>query len=215
MYGNCRFKAATRTPSSNAASSYGFLGLRRGGCGGAGALAAGFSTQADNIRVVGGVLRDHVPFDRASGSRADESDSGAVTLMQRCVLAANLIFDLHCLVLDGAQQRGANGAPGFPPRCPAVSVGPAKPRTQPTLLPRVPPTCTGPLPRGQHQGPSRMCDRPVRGGGFEAARVGSGSAAPVFNESRHFAAAFVKRGGSQSCGLKVEDGCQRGLIDGR
>jgi Putative transposase len=45
--------------------------------------------------------------------KADEADSGAVTLIQRFGSAANLNIHLHCLVLDGVYRRGIDGAPEF------------------------------------------------------------------------------------------------------
>ena len=48
-----------------------------------------------------------------TGLRADEADSGAVTLIQRFGSAANLNVHLHCLVLDGVYRRGTDGAPEF------------------------------------------------------------------------------------------------------
>ncbi len=45
--------------------------------------------------------------------KADEADSGAVTLIQRFGSAANLNIHLHCLVLDGVYRRNADGAPVF------------------------------------------------------------------------------------------------------
>jgi len=45
--------------------------------------------------------------------KADEVDSGAVTLIQRFGSAANLNIHLHCLVLDGVYRRGIDGAPEF------------------------------------------------------------------------------------------------------
>jgi hypothetical protein len=45
--------------------------------------------------------------------KADEADSGAVTLIQRFGSAANLNIHLHCLVLDGVYRRGTDGAPEF------------------------------------------------------------------------------------------------------
>ncbi len=56
-----------------------------------------------------------------AGLKADEADSGAVTLIQRFGSAANLNIDLHCPVLDRAYRRGAEGVPEFvevpmPPR---------------------------------------------------------------------------------------------------
>lgn len=46
-----------------------------------------------------------------AGLKADEADSGAVTLIQRLGAAANLNSHLHCLVLDGVSRRGTDGAP--------------------------------------------------------------------------------------------------------
>jgi hypothetical protein len=48
-----------------------------------------------------------------AGLKADEADSGAVTLIQRFGSAANLNIHLHCLVLDGVYRRGTDGAPVF------------------------------------------------------------------------------------------------------
>ena len=48
-----------------------------------------------------------------AGLKADEADSGAVTLIQRFGSAANLNVHLHCLVLDGVHRRGIDGAPKF------------------------------------------------------------------------------------------------------
>ena len=47
------------------------------------------------------------------GLKADEADSGAVTLIQRFGSAANLNIHLHCLVLDGVYRRGSDGEPLF------------------------------------------------------------------------------------------------------
>ena len=44
---------------------------------------------------------------------ADDSDSGALTLIQRFGSAANLNIHLHRLVLDGAYRRCTDGAPEF------------------------------------------------------------------------------------------------------
>ena len=41
--------------------------------------------------------------------KADEADSGTVTLIQRCGSAANLNIHLHCLVLDGVYRRSDTG----------------------------------------------------------------------------------------------------------
>lgn len=40
-----------------------------------------------------------------AGLKADEADSGAVTLIQRVGSAANLNSHLHCLVPDGVRRR--------------------------------------------------------------------------------------------------------------
>jgi hypothetical protein len=48
-----------------------------------------------------------------AGAKADQADSGAVTLIQRFGSAANLNIHLHCLVLDGVYRRNADGAPVF------------------------------------------------------------------------------------------------------
>ena len=48
-----------------------------------------------------------------AGLKADEADSGAVTLIQRFGSAANLNIHLHCLVLDGVYRRGIDGTPEF------------------------------------------------------------------------------------------------------
>lgn len=50
---------------------------------------------------------------KQAGVRADEADSGAVTLIQRFGSAANLNIHLHCLVLDGVYRRGNDGPPEF------------------------------------------------------------------------------------------------------
>ena len=48
-----------------------------------------------------------------AGLKADEADSGAVTLIQRFGSAANLNIHLHCLVLDGVYRHSADGTPEF------------------------------------------------------------------------------------------------------
>jgi Putative transposase len=63
------------------------------------------------LQVVHRVLNRFV-LDQA-GLRADEADSGAVTLVQRFGSAANLNIHLHCLVLDGVYRRGADAEPVF------------------------------------------------------------------------------------------------------
>jgi Putative transposase len=50
---------------------------------------------------------------KQAGVKADEADSGAVTLIQRFGSAANLNVHLRCLVLDGVYRRGADGVPEF------------------------------------------------------------------------------------------------------
>jgi hypothetical protein len=47
-----------------------------------------------------------------AGVKADEADSGAVTLIQRFGSAANLNIHLHCLVLDGVYRRGTGPRAG-------------------------------------------------------------------------------------------------------
>ena len=51
-----------------------------------------------------------------AGLKAEEADSGAVTLIQRFGSAANLNIHLHCLVLDGVYRRSAEGAVRRSPR---------------------------------------------------------------------------------------------------
>ena len=52
-----------------------------------------------------------------AGVKADQADSGAVTLIQpsfkKSGSAANLNIHLHCLVLDGVYRRGTDGTPEF------------------------------------------------------------------------------------------------------
>ena len=48
-----------------------------------------------------------------AGLKADEADSGAVTLIQRFGSAANLNIHLRCLVLDGVYRRGTDSEPVF------------------------------------------------------------------------------------------------------
>ncbi len=48
-----------------------------------------------------------------AGLKADEVDSGAVTLIQPFGSAANLNIHLHCLVLDGVYRLGVDGTPEF------------------------------------------------------------------------------------------------------
>ena len=63
------------------------------------------------LQVVHRVITRHLL--RQAGLKADEADSGAVTLIQRFGSAANLNIHLHCLVLDGVYRRSADGAPVF------------------------------------------------------------------------------------------------------
>ena len=58
-------------------------------------------------RVITRYLRDQAEL------KADEADSGAVTLIQRFGSAANLNVHLHCLVLDGVYRCGTEGEPIF------------------------------------------------------------------------------------------------------
>jgi hypothetical protein len=46
---------------------------------------------------------------KQAGVKADDAQSGAVTLIQRFGSAANLNIHLHCLVLDGVYRRGTDG----------------------------------------------------------------------------------------------------------
>ena len=48
-----------------------------------------------------------------AGLKAEEADSGAVTLIQRFGSAANLNIHLHCLVLDGVFRCDTEGEPVF------------------------------------------------------------------------------------------------------
>ena len=48
-----------------------------------------------------------------AGLKAEEADSGAVTLIQRFGSAANLNIHLHCLVLDGVYRCDTEGEPVF------------------------------------------------------------------------------------------------------
>ena len=48
-----------------------------------------------------------------AGLKAEEADSGAVTLIQRFGSAANLNIHLHCLVLDGVFRCNTEGEPVF------------------------------------------------------------------------------------------------------
>jgi len=55
------------------------------------------------LQVVHRVITRHL-FEQ-TGVKADDADSGAVTLIQRFGSAANLNIHLHCLVLDGVYRR--------------------------------------------------------------------------------------------------------------
>ncbi|MCX7159467.1 MAG: transposase, partial [Proteobacteria bacterium] len=57
-------------------------------------------------RVIAGFLLKQAGLKRAT------ADAGAVTLIQRFGLAANLNIHLHCLVLDGVYRR-TEGEPAF------------------------------------------------------------------------------------------------------
>jgi len=48
-----------------------------------------------------------------AGLKADDADSGAITLIQRFGSAANLNIHLNCLLLDGVYRRGTEGVPVF------------------------------------------------------------------------------------------------------
>ena len=63
------------------------------------------------LQVVHRVIRRHLLGQ--AGLKADEVDSGAVTLIQRFGSAANFNIHLHCLVLDGVYRPGTDGAPVF------------------------------------------------------------------------------------------------------
>ena len=75
------------------------------------ALAAQPKLVAPVLRVVHRVISCHLLGQ--AGLKADEADSGAVTLIQRFSSAVNLNIDMHCLVLDGVYRRGTDGAPEF------------------------------------------------------------------------------------------------------
>jgi hypothetical protein len=62
------------------------------------------------LQVVHRVITRHL-LDQ-TGFKADQADSGAVTLIQRFGSAANLNIHLHCLVLDGVYRR-TDGEPVF------------------------------------------------------------------------------------------------------
>ena len=63
------------------------------------------------LQVVHRVITRHVLGQ--AGLKPEEADSGAVTLIQRFGLAANLNIHLHCLVLDGVYRRGIDWEPEF------------------------------------------------------------------------------------------------------
>jgi len=62
------------------------------------------------LQVVHRVITRHLL--EQTGLKADQADSGAVTLIQRFGSAANLNIHLHCLVLDGVYRR-TDGEPVF------------------------------------------------------------------------------------------------------
>jgi len=63
------------------------------------------------LQVVHRVITRHL-LDQA-GLKAEQADSGAVTLIQRFGSAANLNIHLHCLVLDGVYWYDTEGEPVF------------------------------------------------------------------------------------------------------
>ncbi len=72
-------------------------------------LAAQPKLMTPVLQVVQRVITRHLLGQ--AGLKADEADSGAVTLIQRFGSAANLNIHLHCLVLDGVYRRSADGTP--------------------------------------------------------------------------------------------------------
>ena len=76
------------------------------------APAAGRTTGAGNACVAGRAPLITRHLLEQTGFKADEADSGAVTLIQRFGSAASLNIHLHCLVLDGVYRR-TNGGPVF------------------------------------------------------------------------------------------------------
>ncbi len=62
------------------------------------------------LQVVHRVLTRHLL--EQPGLKADEADSGALTLIQRFGSAANLNIHLHCLVLEGVYRRSEAGLRG-------------------------------------------------------------------------------------------------------
>jgi hypothetical protein len=72
-------------------------------------LAAQPGLVAPVLQVVHCVIRRHLLG--PAGMKADEADSGTVTLIQRFGSAANPNVHLHCLVLDGVDRTGADGTP--------------------------------------------------------------------------------------------------------
>lgn len=61
------------------------------------------------LQVVHRLISRFLP--KLAGVKADEADSGAVTLIRRFGSAANLNIHLHCMVLDGVYWGGSDGAP--------------------------------------------------------------------------------------------------------
>jgi len=76
------------------------------------APAVGGTTGADDACVAGRAPLITRHLLEQTGFKADEADSGAVTLIQRFGSAANLNIHLHRLVLDGVYRR-TNGEPVF------------------------------------------------------------------------------------------------------
>jgi len=67
-----------------------------------------------------------------AGLKAEQADSGAVTLIQRFGSAANLNIHLHCLVLDGPSRGTRSGRTrrGRHPRPRSAAGAPARPHRQ-------------------------------------------------------------------------------------
>ena len=76
-----------------------------------GLLAAQPKLLTPVLQVVHRVITRHLLGQ--AGLKADEADSGAVTLIQRFGSAANLNIHLHCPLLNGVYRRGTDGAPEF------------------------------------------------------------------------------------------------------
>ena len=74
-------------------------------------LAAQPKLMTPVLQVVHRVITRHLLGQ--AGLKADEADSGAVTLIQRFGSAASLNIHLHCLMLEGVYRCGAEGEPVF------------------------------------------------------------------------------------------------------